>query len=99
VVCYCVTPSVRNARTLAPTYEERRWLLYGGGPTVRTTRDPDTQAAAVDTLQRKLPGDSESGFGHSIVTVEPGTGNILTMAQNRTFNPYAEAGPGETAIK
>ena len=96
--CDYVTRSLLNDPNFAPTYEERRELLYGGGLTIRTTLDPDTQAAAVDILQRKLPGDSESGFGHSIVTVEPGTGNILTMAQNRTFNPYAEAGPGETAI-
>ncbi|ATG51048.1 carboxypeptidase [Brachybacterium vulturis] len=96
--CDYVTRSLLNDPAFAPTYDERRELLYGGGLTIRTTLDPETQAAAMDILQRKLPGDSESGFGHSIVTVEPGTGNILTMAQNRTFNPYAEVGPGETAI-
>ncbi|MDN6301987.1 MAG: transglycosylase domain-containing protein [Brachybacterium sp.] len=96
--CDYVTRSLLNDPAFAETYDERRELLYGGGLTIRTTLDPETQADAVDNLQRKVPGDSESGFGHSIVTVEPGTGNILTMAQNRTFNPYAEVEPGETAI-
>jgi membrane peptidoglycan carboxypeptidase len=96
--CDYVTRSLLNDPTFAPTYEERRKLLYGGGLTIRTTLDPSTQAAAVDILQRKVPGDAEHGFGHSIVTVEPGTGKILTMAENRSFNPHQEISPGETAI-
>ena len=96
--CDYVTRSLLNDPNFAPTYEERRKLLYGGGLTIRTTLDPNTQAAAVDILQRKVPGDSQHGFGHSIVTVEPGTGNILTMAENRTFNPHEDVKPGETAI-
>ncbi|WP_193107155.1 penicillin-binding protein [Brachybacterium sp. FME24] len=96
--CDYVTRSLLNDSEFAPTYEERRKLLYGGGLTIRTTLDPAKQGAATDILQRKVPGDSESGFGHSIVTVEPGTGNILTMAENRSFNPYEEVSPGETAI-
>ena len=96
--CDYVTRSLLNDPAFAPTYEERRKLLYGGGLTIRTTLDPSTQAEAVDILQRKVPGDAQHGFGHSIVTVEPGTGNILTMAENRSFNPHQEVGPGETAI-
>ena len=96
--CDYVTRSLLNDPNFAPTYEERRKLLYGGGLTIRTTLDPNTQAAAVDILQRKVPGDSQHGFGHSIVTVEPGTGKILTMAENRTFNPHEDSQPGETAI-
>src|SRR5690625_4076268 len=56
------------------------------------------QSTAEEILQDRVPGDAEHGFGHSIVTVEPGTGKILTMAQNRTFNPYEDSGPGESAI-
>ncbi|WP_158239312.1 transglycosylase domain-containing protein [Brachybacterium sp. UMB0905] len=96
--CDYVTRSLLNDPAFAPTYEERRKLLYGGGLTIRTTLDPAIQKQAVDILQRKLPGDSPSGFGHSIVTVEPGSGKILTMAQNRTFNPHQDIKPGETAI-
>ena len=96
--CDYVTRSLLNDPEFAPSYEERRKLLYGGGLTIKTTLDPKKQATATDILQRKVPGDSENGFGLSIVTVEPGTGKILTMAENRTFNPYQDAKPGETAI-
>ncbi|GAA1491365.1 transglycosylase domain-containing protein [Brachybacterium sacelli] len=96
--CDYVTRSLLNDPEFAPTYEERRKLLYGGGLTIKTTLDPAKQKTANEVLQRRVPGDSESGFGHSIVTVEPGSGNILTMAQNREFNPHAEVEPGETAI-
>ena len=96
--CDYVTRSLLNDPDFAPTYEERRKLLYGGGLTIKTTLDPETQKAAVDILQRRVPGDSQHGFGHSIVTVEPGTGKILTMAENRTFNPHEDVKPGETAI-
>src|SRR5699024_1233103 len=75
--CDFVTRSLLNDPEFAPTYEERRELLYGGGLTIKTTLDPEKQEMANDILQRKVPGDSESGFGHSIVTVEPGSGNIL----------------------
>ncbi|MDN5685546.1 MAG: penicillin-binding protein [Brachybacterium sp.] len=96
--CDFVTRSLLNDPEFAPTYEERRELLYGGGLTIKTTLDPEKQKTANDILQRRVPGDSESGFGHSIVTVEPGSGNILVMAENRVFNPHAEVEPGETAI-
>ena len=96
--CDYVTRSLLADPEFAPTYEERRRLLYGGGLTIRTTLDPSTQATAVDILERKVPSTASHGFGHSIVTVEPGTGKILTMAQNRSFDPHAEVEPGETAI-
>lgn len=96
--CDYVTRTLLNDPEFAPTLEERRKLLYGGGLTIRTSLDPEMQSTAEEILQDRVPGDAEHGFGHSIVTVEPGTGKILTMAQNRTFNPYEESGPGESAI-
>ncbi len=96
--CDYVTRTLLNDQSFAPTAAERRKLLYGGGLTIKTTLDPKLQKDAEEILNRKVPADSASGFGHSIVTVEPGTGKILTMAENRTFNPYADAGAGETAI-
>lgn len=96
--CDYVTRTLLNDQSFAPTAAERRKLLYGGGLTIKTTLDPKLQKDAEDILNRKVPADSSNGFGHSIVTVEPGTGKILTMAENRTFNPYADAGAGETAI-
>lgn len=96
--CDYVTRTLLADPEFAPTYEERRQLLYGGGLTIRTSLDPAKQAVAEEVLNSRVAADAEHGFGHSIVTVEPGTGKILTMAQNRSFNPYQDASPGETAI-
>lgn len=96
--CDYVTRTLLHDPNFAKTPEERRKLLYGGGLTIRTTLDPRMQKEAVDLLERRVPGASEHGFGHSIVTVEPGSGKILVMAQNRSFNPYEKVKPGETAI-
>jgi membrane peptidoglycan carboxypeptidase len=96
--CDYVVRSLLNDPAFGDTAQERRNKLYGGGLTITTTLDPDKQKVAQDILERRVPADSDSGFGHAITTVEPGTGKILVMAQNRTFNPGEDVGPGETAI-
>lgn len=96
--CDYVTRKLVSDPNFASTPEERRRLLYGGGLTIRTTLDPAKQKAAEDILNRRVPADAKGGFGHSIVTVEPGTGKVLVMAQNRSFNPFQGATAGETAI-
>lgn len=96
--CDYVSRSLLNDPTFAKDFKQRKKLLYGGGLTIRTTLDPKKQKAAVDILERRVPSDSPSGFGHSIVTVEPGTGKILVMAENRKFNPHQKVGAGQTAI-
>ncbi len=96
--CDYVTRSLLNDPKFAPTFKERRKLLYGGGLTIKTTLDPKKQAAAEEILNRKVPGDSSHGFGHTIVTTEPGTGKILTMAQNRKYNPFEDATEDSTSL-
>ncbi|MDO5645884.1 MAG: transglycosylase domain-containing protein, partial [Dermabacter sp.] len=96
--CDYVTRSLLADPSFAPTVEERTALLYGGGLTIKTTLDPAKQALAEEILNRRVPADSSHGFGHTIVTTEPGTGKILVMAQNRSFNPHQDAGPGETSL-
>lgn len=96
--CDYVTRSLLADPNFAPTFEERRDLLYGGGLTIKTTLDPGKQKLAMEIVNRRVPATSESGFGHTIVTTEPGTGRILAMAQNRNFNPFQGAKRGETSI-
>ncbi len=42
--------------------------------------------------------DGTSNLGASIVSVEPGTGNIIAMAQNRTYSTSPDAPLGYTSI-
>lgn len=67
------------------TKEAREALLYRGGLTIKTTLDPRLQKEAEKETQKTIPADDSSDMGAAIVTVEPGTGNILAMAQNKKY--------------
>ncbi|CAM3986968.1 transglycosylase domain-containing protein [Helcobacillus massiliensis] len=96
--CDYVTKSLLSDPAFAPTFEERRKLLYGGGLTITTTLDPKRQKIAEDVVNRRVPAEHSNGFGHTVVSVEPGTGKILTMAQNRVYNPRQDAKENETSL-
>ena len=72
-------------------------LLSRGGLDVITTLDLDKQKAANEALQDALPADDPSGWAMALVSLDPATGQILAMAQSKTFDPSAEE-EGSTAI-
>ena len=76
------------------TVEERTELLFRGGLTINTTIDPALQALAWDAVRSQVPDTSRAAAAMSVV--EPGTGRILAMAQNRTFS--REEGPQNTNV-
>src|SRR3712207_5264851 len=45
-----------------------------------------------------VPVDDPSGVASAISVVEPGTGKVIAMAQNRTYNNTSTAGPRETSV-
>ncbi|WP_062383262.1 penicillin-binding protein [Demequina iriomotensis] len=73
-------------------------LLSLGGLDVVTTLDLDKQRAANQALEAALPKDDPKGWAMALVSLDPGTGEILAMAQNRDFDPSEEGGEGTTAI-
>ncbi|WP_160297453.1 transglycosylase domain-containing protein [Demequina flava] len=68
-----------------------RDLLLKGGLDIVTTLDIDKQRAANEELYASLPADDPNGFAMAMVALEPSTGEIVSMAQNRVFDPSAEA--------
>ena len=56
---------------------------WPSGYTIRTTLDVKAQASAQQTLDNKVPITDKHGAAVSVV--QPGTGNILVMAQNRIW--------------
>jgi penicillin-binding protein 1A len=58
--------------------------VFGGGLQVRTTLDLDLQAAAEASIQEHLPGPQDPGA--ALVAIDPGTGQILSMAGGRDFS-------------
>ncbi|HEX4444177.1 MAG TPA: transglycosylase domain-containing protein [Galbitalea sp.] len=73
---------------------EKNWKL--GGYDIYTTLNTSMQAVATNTLHHYVP-NSETQFqlGGAVSTVQPGTGDILVMAENKDYNNTL-AGGGRT---
>lgn len=64
----------------------RKQLFKRGGLTVQTTLNLDMQKQADKAVRDRVPVGDPSGAGHTIISVEPGTGAVLAMAQNRNYS-------------
>lgn len=78
------------------TREERNATLSRSGLVVRTTLDLRIQKLAQRAVIRAIPPRDPSGIGTAIAVVEPGTGRILAMAQNRRWG--TEISRGESQV-
>src|SRR5450759_4440737 len=96
--CDYVTKVIRNDPAFGKTEADRVNLLYRGGLDISTTLDPRLQSLAVTEVRNSVPDLDPSGLGAALVSVEPGTGKILAMAQNRTFDPAPTPPVGSTAV-
>src|SRR5690606_5595184 len=96
-ICDYVVKSVKDFEFLGADEEERRENWARGGYKIHTTIDLDMQAIAQDLLWTWTPYDFDGmDLGSSLSTVEPGTGRIRIMAQNKIFDDAAE--PDNPAI-
>jgi len=68
---------------LGETASERQQNLYRGGLTIPTTINPALQSVAWQSVRSQIPDTERAGV--AMATVEPGTGRILAMAQNRLY--------------
>ncbi|MFE6236298.1 transglycosylase domain-containing protein [Cellulosimicrobium sp. NPDC057862] len=96
--CDYVTKIIMSDPVFGETKEERQTLLYRGGLDIYTTLDPGMQKAAQQHASAAVPADDPSKVEDAIVTVEPGTGKILAMAQNRAFDNTQDPAPNTTAV-
>ncbi|MBP3043087.1 transglycosylase domain-containing protein [Arthrobacter jiangjiafuii] len=74
----------------------RAKLLARGGLNIVTTLDSRLQEEAEAQINAQVPAGDASGAGSAMVSVEPGTGKILAMAQNTKYSP--EEGPANTQL-
>ncbi|MFM1966763.1 MAG: hypothetical protein RL134_2488 [Actinomycetota bacterium] len=104
--CDFVIRMIKADPAFGETLVEREALLRRGGLTIRTTLDPDVQDAAMKSVTSYIPIKDPSQRAAAITLVEPGTGNVIAMAQNRewglkgrgktTYNYNVDAGFGGT---
>jgi membrane peptidoglycan carboxypeptidase len=96
--CDYVTQVIRNDPAFGETPEEREDLLYRGGLTITTTLDPRLQTLADTEVKNTVPVDDPTGVGSAMSVVEPGTGLIKAMAENRNYNNSAEAAGRDSSV-
>ena len=96
--CDYVVWTIRNSPEFGQTSEDREMLLRRGGLEIYTTLDVDLQQTAWNSVMERLPADNEYGFGTAAISVEVGTGRIVSMAQNRYFDQTQEPEVGRTSV-
>ncbi|WP_181032215.1 transglycosylase domain-containing protein [Arthrobacter sp. ZGTC212] len=95
--CDYVMHLILNDERYGATTEDRQKLLYRGGLSINTTLDPEIQNAAQTAVNETAnPDTTDPEIGHSMVSMEPRSGKILSMAQNTRYTP--EEGAGNSVI-
>ena len=99
-ICDYTVNDVDNLPALGATKaaREANWAL--GGYDVYTTFSTQLQDAATSTLASLVPAtETRFQLGGAISTVQPGTGKILVMAENKTFDDtLSGGGPTTSAV-
>lgn len=90
--CDYIQRLIINDPTFGSTPEARTKKLYQGGLTIKTTLDPALQAVAQTSVDSSMSPTDPMQRGAAVVSVQPGTGKVLTMAQNTVYNPAAKMG-------
>lgn len=83
--CDYVQRVIETDPAFGETDEERINFLQRGGLEIKTSINPEIQKIADKEVKKRIPVGDPSGAGHSIVSVEPGTGQVIAMAQNRNY--------------
>ncbi|MFS0854705.1 transglycosylase domain-containing protein [Microbacterium sp. 179-I 3D4 NHS] len=84
--CQYVKSVVENDPAFGDTPQERRELLRRGGLQIYTTLDMRIQDPAAQAMADIVPANYDNQyFGAAGVSIEVGTGRILSMTQNTTF--------------
>ncbi len=91
--CDYVLQSIRENNIFGETPEQREAFLRRGGYTITTTLDPTVQKAVTQVVNSTIPIDDPSGKAAAISMVQPGTGQIIAMTQNRN---WGTSGRGNT---
>ncbi|MGP4032177.1 transglycosylase domain-containing protein [Pseudarthrobacter sp. 1C304] len=93
--CDYVSRLILNNPAYGPDVASREQKLYRGGLTITTTLDSRLQTAAQAQVDATA-GDNPDKWGAALVSIAPGTGKILAMAQNTVFLP--EEGKFDTQL-
>ncbi|WP_157079129.1 transglycosylase domain-containing protein [Herbiconiux solani] len=88
--CDYVTHIVKNDPAFGAD-EDTRWNNFKtGGYQIYTTLDVELQGAAMSAVNNYVPKTYDFDLGASLTTVQPGTGKVLAMVQNKDYSADPE---------
>ncbi|TQL63595.1 transglycosylase domain-containing protein [Rarobacter faecitabidus] len=96
--CDYVTKVITQDPVFGKTTQERTQLLYRGGLRIVTTIDLKLQKKATKILKDSIPANEANGIATAMTSVQPGTGEIVVMAQNRSYDASENPKKYTTAI-
>ncbi|WP_223695029.1 transglycosylase domain-containing protein [Leifsonia poae] len=97
--CDYVQDVILNDKAFGATADDRAAFFRTGGLKVYTTLNLDMQNTAQTSLSAYIPStDPDLDLGAADVSMQPGSGRILNMVQNRPFDDSATPPAGATAI-
>ncbi len=101
LMCDYVVKSIDELEALGSNPEQRKANWEHGGYDVYTSLDVKLNKVATQSILKYAPANEKRfKLGSAVASVEAGTGWIITMAQNKTFDDAPEAAddPTKTAI-
>jgi len=97
--CQYVKTVILSDPAFGDTPQERTKALYRDGLKIYTSLDLRVQDPAVAALKDRVPPNFDNQyFGAAGVTIEPGTGRVLAMTQNTTFQETATEDQAFTSL-
>ncbi len=97
--CEYVKDELLNDPAFGKTSVERLSTIDRGGLQIYTTLKLGLQQQAQQALDAYIPATQPGmHLGASNISVEPGTGHIETMVENKRFDESSQAGAGTTAV-
>ncbi|SPT54294.1 Penicillin-binding protein 1A/1B [Actinomyces bovis] len=96
--CNYVVSEILNSEVYGKDKATRKQLLLRGGLTITTTLDMAKQQAAQASIEGHVPTGDPSNAKAALVSIQPGTGRIIAMAQNTAFGDPQQPGDTSTQI-
>ncbi len=81
-----------------PVFQGKGQEWLNQGVNIYTTLDITKQRIANSVLRKSIPPADPSGFADAMVALNPKTGEILVMAQDRYYDTAPKPDPGYTSI-
>ncbi len=96
--CETVVDDLLSSKSWGKDRNDRVNKLYRGGLDITTTLNDRAQSEAYNSLTKNVPVDDPSHVDGAVTSVEPGSGKIVAMVQNRNYGRQTKDRPHYTQL-